>query len=71
MGLISASTALLRVVPVLERLVLQIADALRESKAKSRHEAKIDNIDVLIDGVRVSHNTVEVGQRDKDNASKP
>jgi hypothetical protein len=71
MGLISAITALLRVVPVLERLVLQIADALRESKAKSRHEAKIDNIDVLIDGVRVSHNTVEVRQRDKDNASKP
>jgi len=71
MGLISAITALLRVVPVLERLFLQVADSLRESKAKSRHEDKIGNIDALIDGVRVSHNRVEIGQRDEDNTDKP
>lgn len=70
MSLVSALVALLRAVPSLERLVLRVADLVRETQAKSRHEAKIDNIDALIDGVRVPHNTVEVGQRDKDHGSK-
>lgn len=58
--------ALLRAVPSLERLFLHIGQAIKESQAKVRHDAKIDRIDAYIDGVRVSHDTVETGQREKD-----
>ena len=45
MGLVSAIVALCKAVPVLERLFLGVADAVREAKAKARYEAKLDHID--------------------------
>ncbi len=45
MSLVSAIIALCKAVPVLERLFLQIADALREAKAKARYEDKLSAID--------------------------
>lgn len=45
MGLVSAIAALCKAVPVLERLFLSVADAVREAKAKARFEAKLDHID--------------------------
>ena len=45
MGLVSAIAALCKAVPVLERLFLGVADAVREAKAKARFEAKLDHID--------------------------
>jgi len=54
MGFISAIVALLRAVPSLERLFLKIADGVREAKAKSRYEAKLDHIDSVIDSARAN-----------------
>ena len=45
MGVVSAIAALCKAVPVLERLFLSVADAVREAKAKARFEAKLDHID--------------------------
>ena len=45
MGLVSAIAALCKAVPVLERLLFSVADAVREAKAKVRYEAKLDHID--------------------------
>ena len=45
MGVVSAIAALCKAVPVLERLLLSVADAVREAKAKARYEAKMDHID--------------------------
>ena len=45
MGLVSAIVALCKAVPILERLFLGVADAVREAKAKARYEAKLDHID--------------------------
>ncbi len=45
MGLVSAIAALCKAVPVLERLLFSVADAVREAKAKARYEAKLDHID--------------------------
>ena len=59
MGLISALVALLKAVPSLERLCLQISDAVREANAKKRYDAKVDRIDALVDGVRAQHTTIE------------
>ena len=48
MGLVSAIAALCKAVPVLERLFLGVADAVREAKAKARYEAKLDHIDAAM-----------------------
>ncbi|MDD9866041.1 MAG: hypothetical protein OXS32_06835 [Verrucomicrobiales bacterium] len=59
MQIVSAIIALAKAVPVLERLFLSVADGIREAKAKSRLEAKLDHIDAamrlhgLPDGSRV------------------
>ncbi len=45
MSLVSAIIALCKAVPVLERLFLLIADALREAKAKARYEDELSAID--------------------------
>ena len=48
MGIISALVSVLKAMPVLERLVLAVADGVREAKAKARFEAKLDHIDAAI-----------------------
>jgi hypothetical protein len=48
MGLVSAIAALCKAVPILERLFLGVADAVREAKAKARYEAKLDHIDAAM-----------------------
>jgi hypothetical protein len=53
MGLVSAIVALCKAVPVLERLFLGVADAVREAKAKARYEAKLDHIDAAVDRFRL------------------
>ena len=59
MQIVSAIIALAKAVPVLERLFLSVADGIREARAKSRFEAKLDHIDAamrlhgLPDGSRV------------------
>ena len=59
MSLISAIVAACKSLPILERLFLQIADGIKEAKAKARYEAKLDHIDAamrlhgLPDGSRV------------------
>ena len=53
MGVVSAIIALCKAVPVLERLFLGVADGIREVKAKSRYEAKLDRIDAAVDLHRV------------------
>ena len=45
MGLVSAIAAVCKAVPILERLLFSVADAVREAKAKARFEAKLDHID--------------------------
>ena len=45
MSLISASVALCKALPVLERLFLSVSDAIREAKAKARYDAKLTHID--------------------------
>ena len=53
MGLGSAIAALCKAVPVLERLLFSVVDAVREAKAKARYEAKLDHIDDAVDRHRV------------------
>ena len=53
MGLVSAIAALCKAVPVLERLLFSVVDAVREAKAKARYEAKLDHIDDAVDRHRV------------------
>ena len=48
MQIVSAIIALAKAVPVLERLFLSVADGIREAKAKSRFEAKLDHIDAAM-----------------------
>ena len=48
MGFIGALVSVCKAMPVLERLVLSLADAVREAKAKSRHESKLAHIDAAI-----------------------
>ena len=55
MGLVSAIVALCKAVPILERLFLGVADAVREAKAKARYEAKLDHIDAAM------HNASSIG----------
>lgn len=45
MNWISAIVALIKAVPVLERLFDLVADRLHEAKAKSRYDEKLDSID--------------------------
>ena len=45
MNWISAIVALIKAVPVLERLFDLVADRLHEAKAKSRYDEKLDTID--------------------------
>ena len=52
MGLVSALVALLRAVPSLERLFLNVADTLREAKAQKRYNEKLDRIDDAIAAAR-------------------
>ena len=52
MGIISALVSVLKAMPVLERLVLAVADGVREAKAKARFEAKLDHIDAAIERSR-------------------
>ena len=53
MGLVSAIVALCKAVPVLERLFLGVADAVREAKAKARYNAKLSDIDDAVDRFRL------------------
>ena len=48
MQIVSAIIALAKAVPVLERLFLSVADGIREARAKSRFEAKLDHIDAAM-----------------------
>ena len=48
MSLISAIVAVCKSLPILERLFLQIADGIKEAKAKSRYNAKLDHIDAAM-----------------------
>ena len=48
MSLISAIVAVCKSLPILERLFLQIADGIKEAKAKARYEAKLDHIDAAM-----------------------
>ena len=69
MGIISALVSVLKAMPVLERLVLAVADGVREAKAKSRHESKLAHIDAAIGLHRVPDDG-GAGQRpDPDGAS--
>jgi len=54
MSLISAIVAVCKSLPILERLFLQIADGIKEAKAKARYEAKLDHIDAAIAFHRMS-----------------
>ena len=49
MGIISTIVALIKAVPVLERLFLGVAKSYREQVAKGRYEEKLDFIDTAID----------------------
>jgi len=44
-GIISAIISLLRAIPSLERLVLKIADGVKEQQARTRKDEKMDRID--------------------------
>ena len=48
MSLISAIVAVCKSLPILERLFLQIADGIKEAKAKARYEAQLDRIDAAM-----------------------
>jgi hypothetical protein len=48
MGFISGLVSLLRAAPVLERFFCAVADAIRERKAKTRYDEKLDYIDRTI-----------------------
>lgn len=48
MGLVSAIVALCKAVPILERLFLGVADAVREANAKAMFNAKLDHIDAAM-----------------------
>ena len=48
MSLISAIVAVCKSLPILERLFLQVADGIKEAKAKSRYNAKLDHIDAAM-----------------------
>ena len=48
MSLISAIVAVCKSLPILERLFLQVADGIKEAKAKARYEAKLDPIDAAM-----------------------
>ena len=73
MGIISALVSVLKAMPVLERLVLAVADGVRAAKAKARYEAKLDYIDRAVlehhraDWERVQDGGVEK-RRDADQA---
>jgi len=48
MSLISAIVAVCKSLPILERLFLQVADGIKEAKAKARYNAKLDHIDTAM-----------------------
>ena len=62
MGVVKLLAALFKAIPSLERLVLKLADALKEANAKNRLEDKLGHIDALIDGERVQHTTTGGGE---------
>ena len=68
MGFIGALVSVLKAMPVLERLVLALADGVREAKAKARYEAKLDHIDSALDAFILQDGGVEK-RRDADQAS--
>ena len=68
MGLIGALVSVCKAMPVLERLVLSLADAVWEAKAKARYEAKLDHIDSALDAFILPDGGVEQ-RRDADQAS--
>ena len=49
MGIISTIVALIKAVPVLERLFLGVVKGYREQVAKGRYEKKLDFIDATVD----------------------
>ena len=59
MGFIGALVSVCKAMPVLERLVCSLADAVREAKAKSRYEAKLDHIDSALDAFILPDGGVE------------
>ena len=48
MGIISTIISLLRAIPSLERLVLKVADGVREQQARARKDEKMERIDSRI-----------------------
>tara|TARA_Y100000310_G_scaffold327334_1_gene393519 strand:- start:691 stop:969 length:279 start_codon:yes stop_codon:yes gene_type:complete len=48
-GVISAIVSLIRALPILERLLIRIADGVLEAKAKERYESKLVRIDNRVD----------------------
>ena len=62
MGVVKLLAALFKAIPSLERLVISLADALKEANAKNRLEDKLGHIDALIDGERVQHTTIRGGK---------
>ena len=62
MGIVKLLAALFKAIPSLERLVISLADALKEANAKNRREDKLGHIDALIDGERVQHTTIRGGK---------
>ena len=62
MGVVKLLAALFKAIPSLERLVISLADALKEANAKNRLEDKLGHIDALIDGERVQHTTTGGGK---------
>jgi hypothetical protein len=60
MSLVSAIIALCKAVPILERLFLQIADEIKEAKAKARYEDKLSAIDAAVSKHRLpKHEGIE------------
>ena len=60
MSLVSAIIALCKAVPILERLFLQIADGIKEAKAKARYEDKLSAIDAAVSKHRLpKHEGIE------------
>ena len=70
MSLVSAIIALCKAVPILERLFLQIADGIKEAKAKARYEDKLSAIDAAVSKHRLpKHEGIEWRQGTDESSS--
>ena len=61
MGVVSAIVALCRALPILERIFLNVADSIKQAKAKARYDSKLAFIDTAIANARpgVPHSRVQ------------